>query len=260
MSVKLIDNEAFYGFRVRRTVNGKLYQEYYSLKNNGKRLSVRATKEVEKEALARDQVLLNEQVESKKKRKAELCFNKDGSVKGISYLVKTEKSGTKTPIFQIGIASEQENKIVCTSFSINAHGKDEAWKKAVAAYAEHKLIRKGTKLYKEILAAMPKTAKNAGTETKKPAAKKTSAKKAATKKPVSKKPAVKKAAPKKAAVKKSAAKKPAATKKAAVKKAASKKPAVKKVAAKKTVAKKAAPKKAAPKKAVAKRKPAAKKK
>lgn len=159
MSVKLIDNEAFYGFRVRRTVNGKLYQEYYSLKNNSKRLSVRATKAVEKEALVRDQELLAEQVESKKKRKAELCFNKDGSVKGISYLVKTEKSGTKTPIFQIGIASELDKKIVCTSFSINAHGQDTAWQKAVDTYAEHKAIRKGTKLYKQIKAAMPKAAK-----------------------------------------------------------------------------------------------------
>lgn len=158
MSVKLIDNEAFYGFRVRRTVNGKLYQEYYSLKKDGKRLSQRATKIVENKAKVRDEELRQEQIKSKEKRKAELCFHPDGSVKGISYLVKTEKSGTKTPIFQIGIASELENKIVCTSFSVNAHGKDVAWKKAVDAYAEHKKIRKGTKLYKKLLAAMPKTA------------------------------------------------------------------------------------------------------
>lgn len=158
MSVKLIDNEAFYGFRVRRTVNGKLYQEYYSLKKDGKRLSQRATKIVENKAKVRDEELRQEQIKSKEKRKAELCFHPDGSVKGISYLVKTEKSGTKTPIFQIGIASELEQKIVCTSFSVNAHGKDAAWKKAVESYAEHKKIRKGTKLYKQLMAAMPKTA------------------------------------------------------------------------------------------------------
>lgn len=157
MSVKLIDNEAFYGFRVRRTVNGKLYQEYYSLKKDGKRLSQRATKLVEKEAGVRDEELRQEQIKSKEKRKAELCFHPDGAVKGISYLVKTEKSGTKTPIFQIGIASELESKIVCTSFSVNAHGKDEAWKKAVESYAEHKKIRKGTKLYKQLAGAMDKT-------------------------------------------------------------------------------------------------------
>lgn len=156
MSVKLIDNEAFYGFRVRRTVNGKLYQEYFSLKKGGKRLSSNQQKTVAVKAQGRDQELRLEQAKSKEKRKAELCFNKDGSVKGISYLVKTEKSGTKTPIFQIGIASALENKIVCTSFSINAHGKQEAWNKAVQAYAEHKRIRKGSKLYKQLLAAMPK--------------------------------------------------------------------------------------------------------
>jgi hypothetical protein len=232
LSVKLIDNEAFYGFRVRRTVNGKLYQEYYSLKKNGKRLGVRATKEVEKEAQARDLVLMNEQIESKKQRKAELCFNNDGSVKGISYLVKTEKSGTKTPIFQIGIASELEKKIVCTSFSIYAHGKEEAWKKAVAAYAEHKMIRKGTKLYKQILAAMPKSAKNAeaapAKAKAKPAAKKSTGKKAVAKKPAAKKPAAKKAA-----AKKSTAPKKTAAKKASVKKkATAKKPAAKKTTAK----------------------------
>ena len=37
MSVKLLDNDAFYGYRVRRTVDAKLYQEYFSLKKNGKR-------------------------------------------------------------------------------------------------------------------------------------------------------------------------------------------------------------------------------
>lgn len=156
MSVKLIDNEAFYGFRVRRTVNGKLYQEYFSLKKGGKRLGSKQKKTVEEAAKARDQELRLEQEKSKEKRKAELCFNKDGSVKGISYLVKTEKSGTKTPIFQIGIASALENKIVCTSFSINAHGKQEAWNKAVHSYAEHKQVRKSSKLYKQLLAAMPK--------------------------------------------------------------------------------------------------------
>lgn len=156
MSVKLIDNEAFYGFRVRRTVNGKLYQEYFSLKKGGKRLASKQKKAVEDEAKGRDDELRLEQEKSKEKRKAELCFNKDGSVKGISYLVKTEKSGTKTPIFQIGIASALENKIVCTSFSINAHGKQEAWSKAVQSYAEHKQVRKGSKLYKQLLAAIPK--------------------------------------------------------------------------------------------------------
>jgi hypothetical protein len=60
-----------------------------------------------------------------------------------------------TPIFQIGIATELESKIVCTSFSLNAHGREEAWRKAVDADARLKVIRKNTRLYKQLLAAMP---------------------------------------------------------------------------------------------------------
>ena len=159
MSVKLLDNEAFYGYRVRRTVNGKLYQEYYSLKKNGKRMGPRLRKQVQNEALIRDEELANEQKRVKKQLKAERCFKPDGSVKGISYLLKTEKSGTVTPIFQIGIASELENKIVCTSFSLNAHGKQKAWRNAVDAYAKHKLISKNSKLYKKLMTSMPKVKK-----------------------------------------------------------------------------------------------------
>ncbi|MEH6559021.1 MAG: hypothetical protein V7459_10295 [Oceanicoccus sp.] len=156
MSVKLLDNEAFYGYRVRRTVNGKLYQEYFSLKKGGKRMGPRLRKQVELEASARDEELLQEQVRVKKKLKAVRCFSSDGTVKGISFLLKTEKSGTVTPIFQIGIASELEQKIVCTSFSLNSHGKKNAWSLAVAAYAKHKLISKNSKLYKQLMDAMPK--------------------------------------------------------------------------------------------------------
>lgn len=156
MSVKLLDNEAFYGYRVRRTVNGKLYQEYFSLKKQGKPLGPRLRKKVEVVASQRDEVLAEEQRRVKKQLKSQRCFNADGSVKGISYLLKTEKSGTVTPIFQIGIASELESKIVCTSFSLNAHGKQQAWRKAVEAYAKHKLISKNSKLYKKLMQSMPK--------------------------------------------------------------------------------------------------------
>ena len=69
-------------------------------------------------------------------------------MKGISYLLKTEKSGIKTPISQVGIASDVKEKIICTSYSINAHGKDLAWKKAVDTFAKNKAITKETKLYK----------------------------------------------------------------------------------------------------------------
>ena len=158
MSVKLLDNEAFYGYRVRRTVDAKLFQEYFSLKKGGKRLNGTTRKTIEKEAVSRDDELAISQAKAKRANKAARCFNANGSVRGISYLVKTEKSGTKTPIFQVGIASEADGKIICTSYSINAHGKDLAWKMAVDTFAKHKGIGKATKLYKELIAAMPKRA------------------------------------------------------------------------------------------------------
>lgn len=156
MSVKLLNNDAFYGYRVRRSVNGRLFQEYFSLKKNGKRLVGRAQQEVENQAKARDYELAQEQVKARLRNKAERCFNPDGSVRGISYLLKTEKSGALTPIFQIGIASELEHKIVCTSYSLNAHGREEAWRRAVDAYARHKVIRKNSKLYQRLLESIPR--------------------------------------------------------------------------------------------------------
>jgi len=155
MSVKLLDNEAFYGFRVRRTVDGKLYQEYFSLKDGGARVVGRTRKAIEQSALRRDQELAQLQTKMRERNKAERCFNVDGTVRGISYLLKTEKSGAVTPIFQLGIASDLEQKIVCTSFSLNAHGGEEAWRRAIETYAKHKVIRKNTKLYKQLLAAKP---------------------------------------------------------------------------------------------------------
>ena len=155
MSVKLLDNEAFYGYRVRRTVNGRLYQEYFSLKQDGDRLQGRDKKAVEQAAKRRDEELALLQDKTRARLKADRCFNSDDSVRGISYLLKTEKSGSITPIFQLGIASELEQKIVCTSFSLNAHGSEEAWRRAIDTYARHKVIRKNTKLYKQLLAAKP---------------------------------------------------------------------------------------------------------
>ena len=156
MSVNLLDNDAFYGYRVRRTVDAELFQEYFSLKSAGKRVREAARNKIYSLAQERDDELLEQQIKAKKANKAQRCFNENGSVKGISFLLKTEKSGTETPIFQVGIASDVEEKIICTSYSINAHGKDLAWKKAVDTFAKHKAIGKGTKLYMQLLAAMPK--------------------------------------------------------------------------------------------------------
>lgn len=156
MSVKLINNKAFYGYRARRTVGGKLYQEYFSLKPNRKKLSQRAAKLVKQQAEDHDAELKALADKDRKARKAERCFRHDGSVRGINYLVRTEKSGTRTPMFMVGVQSELQNKVVCTSFSVNAHGYDAAWQKALAYYALHKNISTRSNLYKELAAAMPK--------------------------------------------------------------------------------------------------------
>ena len=154
----MLDNKAFYGYRVRRTVAGELYQEYFSLKKDGKRLEGRAQKAIEKQAMERDQELEAQQKRFLEETKEERCFKPDGSVRGISYLLKTEKSGNLTPIFQVGVASKVEKNAVCTSFSLNAHGSDEAWHRAVEAYAKHKTIHKNSKLYQRLLSAKPKVA------------------------------------------------------------------------------------------------------
>lgn len=163
MSVKLLDNDAFYGYRVRRSVDGKLYQEYFSLKREGKRMNAKERREVEKVALARDVALRQEQERSRQQRKIERCFNDDGTVRGISYVVKTEKSGTLTPIYQVGIVSSLERKVICTSYSLNAHGREGAWLKAVETYARHKEISKQSRLYKQLLNGKPRVpAREAG--------------------------------------------------------------------------------------------------
>ena len=64
--------------------------------------------------------------------------------------MKREKSGTLTPVFQVGVMSRVRMKIVNTTVSIPKHGRVEAWQRAVDFYCEHKNIGKRTKTYKTI--------------------------------------------------------------------------------------------------------------
>lgn len=154
MSVKLIDNKAFYGYRVRRTVDEKLYQIYFSLKKNGKRMNPKQQANVMAEAEELDQELTDMQALARLPNEKN-CFHKDGTIKGISFLNKKEKSGNATPIFQVGCMSLVEDRIICTSFSCNKHGHEKAWIMAARYFAEHKEINKRTNLYKKILGSMP---------------------------------------------------------------------------------------------------------
>ena len=189
MSVELLDTTRFHGFRVRRQIGGKTYQEYFSLKKDGKRLRGEARAKVKLTAEARDEALSRQQSKARDEAARTALFDKSGKVRGSLFRMKTEKSGTRTPVFQIGIMSSKAGKIVNTTVSINLHGLAGAWNKAVDFYVEHKKISKRSPVYKKLLKAQPSkgqldTMKRKSGATKKSVAKKASAKKATKKKSV----------------------------------------------------------------------------
>lgn len=155
MSVELLDTTRFHGFRVRRQIAGKTYQEYFSLKKDGKRLRGADRAKVKAAAEKRDAQLEKMQAKAKVEAARTALFDKDGKVRGILFRMKTEKSGTRTPVFQIGIMSDKAGKIVNTTVSINLHGLKGAWEKAVDFYCEHKRISKRSDLYRKLLRAQP---------------------------------------------------------------------------------------------------------
>lgn len=155
MSVELLDTPRFHGFRVRRQIAGKTWQEYYSLKENGKRIRGPRRTEIRARAQARDDELARQQQAAREKSAREVHIGPDGRVRGILFRMKTEKSGTRTPVFQIGIMSSLENRIVNTTVSINLHGLEDAWKRAVEFYAHHKKISKRSRAWRDLLAARP---------------------------------------------------------------------------------------------------------
>lgn len=158
MSVELLDTTRFHGFRVRRQIAGKTYQEYFSLKKDGKRLRGAARARVKAAAEKRDAELEKIQTKAKAEAARTALIDKDGKVRGILFRMKTEKSGTRTPVFQIGIMSAKANKIVNTTVSINLHGLKGAWQTAVDFYCEHKKISKRSKVYNQLLKAQPSKA------------------------------------------------------------------------------------------------------
>ncbi len=158
MSVELLDTTRFHGFRVRRQIAGKTYQEYFSLKKDGKRLRGAARALIKEEAEKRDAVLEKQQAKAKAEAARTALFDKDGKVRGILFRMKTEKSGTRTPVFQIGIMSAKADKIVNTTVSINLHGLEGAWVKAVDFYCEHKKISKRASIYQSLLKSQPSKA------------------------------------------------------------------------------------------------------
>ena len=116
----------------------------------------------------RDAVLQKLQVKAKAEAAKNALFDKDGKVRGILFRMKTEKSGTRTPVFQIGIMSAKVGKIVNTTVSINLHGLEGAWQKAVDFYIDHKKISKRAKVYQDLLKAQPTKAQLDAIKRKRP--------------------------------------------------------------------------------------------
>ena len=154
MSVELLDSERFHGFRVRRQIAGKTYQEYFPLKKNGKRLRGAGRASVKRRADARDAELSDLQgAHREKARKQVHVINK--GVRGILCRLKAEKSGSQTPVFQIGVMPQVTDKVVNTTVSINKYGTVTAWRRAVDFFARHKQLNKRSRAYKDLLAAEP---------------------------------------------------------------------------------------------------------
>lgn len=159
MSVELLDNPRFHGFRVRRQIDGKTYQEYFSLKENGKRLRGAKRAAIKEVAEKRDAELARIQSKAKEKKDKQIQLDESGQVKGVLCRLKKEKSGTMTPVFQVGVMSRETGKIVNTTVSINKHGIEPAWEKAVNFYCYHKQISKRTRIYKDLIGMCPRKAR-----------------------------------------------------------------------------------------------------
>lgn len=158
MSVELLDNPRFHGYRVRRQIDGKTFQEYFSLKPDGKRLRGAQRAEVKARAEARDAELGARQQKLRNKAAKEVHISGKGQVRGILCRLKAEKNGTRTPVFQVGLMSVEKGKIVNTTVSINKFGIDAAWQRAVDYFVTHKGISRRSRAYRDLLAAKPSVA------------------------------------------------------------------------------------------------------
>ncbi|MEZ5558901.1 MAG: hypothetical protein R3E86_10235 [Pseudomonadales bacterium] len=158
MSVEFLDTERFYGYRVRRQVAGRAYQEYFPLNDGGRRLRGAERARVRARARARDAELAERQKIDQARRARIVQIGASGRVRGIQCRSKTEKSGNRTPVFQIGIMSLVERRVVSTTVSINRYGVAGAWRRAVDFYARHKQIGLRSDAYRALLAAQPSSA------------------------------------------------------------------------------------------------------
>ncbi len=148
MSVYLIDNDSFYGYRVRRVIDGVPHQQYFSLISAGEKIKGDARASIEAEAKKLDQKLEKLQKQARRNREQDSIPSKRSSnrngVKGISPRIKSTTRASKRyeyVVFQVNCMSKMFDKPVCTTFSVDAHGWEGAWERSVRFYAKHKKIR-----------------------------------------------------------------------------------------------------------------------
>ena len=155
MSVEYLDTPSFHGFRVRRQIDNKTYQEYFSLKDGRRRMHGAARARVRQAAEERDAELASSQRRARERDARRVHFDERGRVRGILFRRKKEKNGRATPVFQIGIHSTLEDRLVNTTVSIWSHGLDDAWRRAIDFYARHKEIPRHSSAYRRLLADKP---------------------------------------------------------------------------------------------------------
>lgn len=154
MGVKLYDDDYGYRLRVYRKIGETVYDEVYWLTENGKRLTGKRKKAVEAKVLARDQELEKKQKAYQKRLlsdKQYQCFHSDGRVIGVRREEKVRDSGNVTDLFKLRIR-KANGEVVHREVSINFYGKN-AWDKVVDIICKHRNVKKGTKVYKNLVAA-----------------------------------------------------------------------------------------------------------
>jgi len=155
MSVELLNSRRFHGFRVRRQIDHETYQEYFSLKRDGRLMRGAARAEVQRQAEDRDAQLAQTQRAAREHAMREVHVDTDGHVRGILFRWKKGRNGKKSPVFQVGITSLVSEDVVNTTVSIKLHGLDGAWWRAVDFYAKHRRIPKDSDAYRQLLRARP---------------------------------------------------------------------------------------------------------
>ena len=84
VSVELLNTPRFYGFRVRRQIDGRTYQEYFSLKAEGKAaFSWLERAEIKVRAQARDQELMRLQQKTREGLARRRAVDEEGRVRGL---------------------------------------------------------------------------------------------------------------------------------------------------------------------------------